>query len=71
MAAQSVNAKASSSGVSRLKDETERSFKVHSDKLRELDMWLPQLKEQVREFFQASNSVKAIFLQIDDFYHLN
>jgi hypothetical protein len=52
------------------KTETERSFKVQSDKLRELDMWLPRLKEQVRQFFQISTSVKAVFLQIDDFYHL-
>jgi hypothetical protein len=33
-------------------------------------MWLPRLKEQVREFFEVSNSVKAVFLQIDDLYHL-
>ncbi|RKJ98876.1 hypothetical protein [Alicycliphilus denitrificans] len=52
------------------KTEIERSYKVRSDKLRELDMWLPRLKEQVREFFQVSNSVKAVFLQIDDLYHL-
>lgn len=52
------------------KTEIERSYKVRSDKLRELDMWLPRLKEQVREFFLVSNSVKAVFLQIDDLYHL-
>lgn len=50
--------------------EIERSYKVRSDKLRELDMWLPRLKEQVREFFLVSSSVKAVFLQIDDLYHL-
>ena len=33
-------------------------------------MWLPQLKQQVREFFAVSNNVKAVFLQIDDLYHL-
>ena len=52
------------------KSEVERSYKLYSDKLRELDMWLPRLKEQVREFFQVSNSVKAVFVQIDDLYHL-
>lgn len=52
------------------KEETERSFKLRSEKLRELDTWLPQLKEQVREFFTRSSSVTAVFLQIDDLYHL-
>lgn len=52
------------------KIETERSFKIRSDKLIELDRWLPRLKEQVREFFEVSSSVKAVFLQIDDLYHL-
>ena len=32
---------------------------------------LPQLKAEIREFFALSTSVKAVFLQIDDFYHLN
>lgn len=50
--------------------EIENSYKIHSDKLRELDMLLPRLKDQVREFFEVSNSVKAVFLQIDDLYHL-
>ena len=39
-------------------------------KLRELHTWLPQLKQQIREFFGLSKSVKAVFLQLDDFYHL-
>lgn len=52
------------------KDETERSFKLRSEKLLELDTWLPRLKEQVREFFEQSSSVTAVFLQIDDLYHL-
>jgi hypothetical protein len=34
-------------------------------------MWLPRLKAQIREFFELSNTVKAVFLQVDDFYHLN
>jgi hypothetical protein len=28
------------------------------------------LKQQIREFFELSNSVQAVYLQIDDFYHL-
>lgn len=65
-----VSAKIGETIGAKSKTETERSFKVRSDKLRDLDMWLPRLKEQVREFFEVSNSVKAVFLQIDDLYHL-
>jgi len=50
--------------------EIERSFKVHREKLQELDRWLPDLKESIREFFKLSTSVHAIILQIDDLYHL-
>lgn len=50
--------------------EVERSFKVHHQKLQELDLWLPRLKENLRELFDASSTVKGIILQIDDLYHL-
>lgn len=50
--------------------EIERSFSVHKEKLQELDRWLPELKENVREFFALSTSVKYIIVQIDDLYHL-
>ena len=63
--------KADSSAMSLYRADIERSYTKHDDKLRELDMWLPELKRQVREFFELSNKVSAIFLQIDDFYHLN
>lgn len=52
------------------KVQTERSFTLRSEKLRDLDLVLPRLKEQVREFFSQSKSVKSVFLQIDDLYHL-
>ena len=65
-----VSAKIGETTGTKSKTEIERSYKVRSDKLRELDTWLPRLKEQLREFFQVSNSVKAVFLQIDDLYHL-
>jgi energy-coupling factor transporter ATP-binding protein EcfA2 len=53
------------------KRETERHFRVNESKIRELDMWLPKLKGQIREFFTLSFGVKAVFLQLDDFYHLS
>lgn len=52
------------------KQELEQHYKVCEDKIRELDVWLPKLKKQIREFFELSNSVTAVFLQVDDFYHL-
>jgi hypothetical protein len=52
------------------KAETERTFTRQQDKLRALDMQLPQLKQQVRDFFRLSASVESVFLQIDDLYHL-
>ena len=33
-------------------------------------MQLPHLKQLLREFFTLSASVKSVFLQIDDLYHL-
>jgi hypothetical protein len=59
----------SNSGEKRL-EEIERSFKSHREKLQELDRWLPELKTRIREFFELSTTVTAIFLQIDDLYHL-
>ncbi len=50
--------------------ETERRYTEHKDKIRELDTWLPRLKSQIREFFDLSSAVSAVFLQIDDFYHI-
>jgi energy-coupling factor transporter ATP-binding protein EcfA2 len=52
------------------KREIEQRYKLSEDKIRALDTWLPRLKQQIREFFELSGSVKAVFLQIDDLYHL-
>lgn len=63
-------AKIASTLGEKTKEEIEQTFKVQSTKIRDLDMWLPHLKKQVSEFFAASSTVKAVFLQIDDLYHL-
>lgn len=52
------------------KEEIEKSFRVHREKLQDLDRWLPELKESIRSFFMLSTSTKVIILQIDDLYHL-
>lgn len=62
---------ADSSATASYRTETEKRYTKHDDKLRELDMLLPELKRQVRDFFKLSSKVSAIFIQIDDFYHLN
>lgn len=65
-----ISARIGATTGAKSKSEIERSYNLRRDKLRELDIWLPRLKVQVREFFQVSNSVRAVFLQIDDLYHL-
>jgi hypothetical protein len=68
--ANGLSVKVGSKSRAQEKEEVERSFRVHKEKLGELDRWLPELKEYVREFFKISNSTSAIILQIDDLYHL-
>ena len=65
-----LQVKLSTSNTAVEKSEIERSFKVHREKLQELDRWLPELKERIREFFELSKSTSAIIIQIDDLYHL-
>ncbi|MCP4250546.1 MAG: hypothetical protein GY778_26175 [bacterium] len=48
----------------------ELRYAQRTAKLRELQTWLPQLKRQIREFFELSKTVKTVFLQLDDYYHL-
>ena len=48
----------------------ELRYPQRTDKLGELQTWLPRLKPQIRELFGLSKTVKAVFLQLDDFYHL-
>ena len=62
--------KVSGKDTTEQRQAVERSFRIHKEKLRELDEWLPMLKEQIREFFIISKQVKGIFIQIDDLYHL-
>ena len=48
----------------------ELRYAQRTAKLGELQTWLPRLKPQIRELFGLSKTVKAVFLQLDDFYHL-
>jgi hypothetical protein len=65
---------ASASGHMSAKDsskaEVEKTYQERIEKLKHLDTWLPELKRQLREFFETSSTVKSILIQIDDLYHL-
>lgn len=65
-----IDSKLGTSNSRTSKAETERTFTHHEDKIRSLDMQLPHIKQLIREFFNISASVKSVFLQIDDLYHL-
>jgi hypothetical protein len=63
-------AKFAAGAATRTNLNTELTFERHKEKLQELDLWLPELKANLKEFFAISTNVRAIFLQIDDLYHL-
>ena len=65
-----LNLKFGAKDETKNKEEIERSFKIHREKLQELDRWLPELKDQIRNFFALSQSTSAIIIHIDDLYHL-
>lgn len=60
----------SSSSDEERRRETETVFSTRSEKLRDLNQWLPQLKRKIQNFFKLSSTVTAVILQVDDFYHL-
>lgn len=56
--------------ASDVRTETERQYQRRDAKLEKLNKLLPQIKRKLVEFFELSSSVKAVFIQVDDFYHL-
>lgn len=48
----------------------ERVYKVYDKKIEKLANILPSLKEELRNFFELYPAIKNVYLQIDDFYHL-
>jgi hypothetical protein len=50
--------------------QVETRYTLSEDKIRQLNAELPRCKQQVRDFLSSSSTVKAVFLHIDDFYHL-
>lgn len=52
------------------KTGTEKTYKNFDKKIEKLNNELPNLKNKLREFFKLSPDIKNIYLQVDDFYHL-
>lgn len=52
------------------KQERERQYKEHDSKIENLHKELPELKRKIREIFGLSKTVKSVYIQVDDFYHL-
>ncbi len=48
----------------------EREYQQADSKIQKLNLILVDIKKQVREVFELSSSVNAIFIHLDDFYHL-
>jgi hypothetical protein len=48
----------------------EKAYETADSKITELNILLPDLKDNLTEFFGLSSRVKTLFLQVDDFYHL-
>jgi len=67
---QNVSAGVGGSSAEQKRIDIERKYKINESKIKDLDIWLPELKRYIREFFELSTNVQAIFIQIDDYYHL-
>lgn len=65
-----LGAKYSDEAEKSRKMEVERRFTSNSKKIVKLDLLLPTLKNEIRRFFKLSTRVTHVFLQLDDFYHL-
>ena len=44
---------------------------LNDSKLAKLNLLLPSIKEKVLEFFKESDTIKAVFIELDDFYQLD
>jgi hypothetical protein len=50
--------------------KTEKEYRRRDSKLEKLNKLLPDFKRKLRQFFELSTNVTAVFIQVDDFYHL-
>ena len=66
-----VNAALGSEKLFRSKADIERKYTHNENKLLELNQNLPGYKSQIKQFFEISGKLRSVYVQIDDFYHLN
>ncbi len=52
------------------KAEIVKTYKVYDIKIEKLNHILPELKNKLKDFFELNSGIKNIYIQIDDFYHL-
>jgi len=53
------------------KAQMEKQYEVNESKIQKLNLILPRFKNEMRDFFKVySGNINNIFLQIDDFYHI-
>lgn len=52
------------------KAEIEKTYTLYRKKLEKLELWIPELKRNIRDFLAISTKKKTIFVQVDDLYHL-
>jgi hypothetical protein len=52
------------------RESIEAEYQVFDDKIRELNQLLPRLKKMIEEFFELSQKVQVLYIQLDDFYQL-
>lgn len=62
---------ASTERTLRQTSDIELKYLHNENKLRQLNLRLPQYKQKIREFFALCPETNSIFAQIDDYYHLN
>ncbi len=66
-----MSAEASYESLSRSSSDVELRYRHNENKLRELNHRLPGYKTRIRDFFALTSGIKAVFIQVDDYYHLN
>jgi hypothetical protein len=66
-----ASGKVNSEKLFKNKADVEKKYIHNENKLLELNHNLPSYKSHIRQFFEISGKLTSVFVQIDDFYHLN
>ncbi|MBN3726067.1 hypothetical protein [Burkholderia sp. Ac-20379] len=66
-----VSISAGSDRLFKSSSDIERKYVHNENKLQQLNHNLPSYKNEIRDFFSISKKLRSVYIQIDDFYHLN